>query len=206
MFVKICGITRIDDAYSCAESGADAIGLNFYHRSKRFIEFGDAEVIVREVSPYVTTVGIMVQPTMDDVASAIQATGIDAVQIYEPNFDLRDLVIGKMLYYSARVRNAEDVKLASRIGADLIFLDAFVDGEFGGTGQRTDWKAIKLSGIDLSDRFVLSGGLHPENVCEAIQGVGPYGVDTASGVEISPGKKDRKKIREFISNAKQCGS
>jgi len=204
MFVKICGITNIRDAYACAENGADAIGLNFYPKSKRFIEFDDAAAIVREVSPYVTTVGVMVQPTIMDVSGALDATEVDAIQVYEPKFEIQDFDFRKLLYYSVRIRSGEDVHGASRLGADLIFLDAYVSSEYGGTGKTSDWDVIAGSGVDLSTRFVLSGGLKAENVCEAIRKLKPYGVDTASGVELLPGKKDHKKIKEFISNAKQC--
>jgi len=204
MFVKICGVTNIQDAYACVENSADAVGLNFYRKSRRFIGFDDAAAIVREVSPYLTTVGVMVQPTIGELVAAIEATEIDAVQVYEPKFEIADFSFKKLLYYSVRVRTADEVKASSKLGADLIFLDSFVGGEFGGTGKKSDWDAISISGVDLSAKFVLSGGLNPANVCEAIRKLNPYGVDTASGVESSPGKKDHKKIKEFVSNAKQC--
>ncbi len=204
MFVKICGITNIQDAYACAESGADAIGLNFYSKSKRFIPFDEAAAIVREVSAYVTTVGVMVQPTIEEISRAIDATEVDALQVYEPKFEVGDFGFKKLLYYAVRVRTSDEVKAASKLGANLIFLDAFTQGEFGGTGKMSDWNEIAASGVDLSARFVLSGGLNSENVCDAIRKLNPYGVDTASGVELSSGKKDHSKIDEFISNAKQC--
>ncbi len=204
VFVKICGVTNIADAYACAEAGADAIGLNFYDRSKRFITFDDAASIVREVSAYVNTVAIMVQPTVEDVARAIDATEVDAVQVYEPRFKAGEFDFKKSLYYSVRLKVASDVEVASRLAADLIFLDAFSKDEFGGTGRLSNWTEIKKSGIDLSSRFVVSGGLTPENVCEAIRSLSPYGVDTASGVEETPRRKDHDKIRRFVSNAKQC--
>jgi phosphoribosylanthranilate isomerase len=204
MFVKICGITNIQDAYACVEGGADAIGLNLYTGSKRYIPFDDAAAIVREVSAYVAIVGVMVQPTIDEVAEVIDRTEVDAVQVYEPKFEPADFNFKKLLYYSVRVKTGSEVKAAARLGADLIFLDAFKEGEFGGTGKTSDWNEIAGSGVDISTRFVLSGGLTSENVCDAIKKLNPYGVDTASGVELSPGKKDHKKIREFVSNAKQC--
>ncbi|MGO9481813.1 MAG: phosphoribosylanthranilate isomerase [Candidatus Kryptoniota bacterium] len=204
MFVKICGVTNIQDAYACVENEADAIGLNFYAKSKRFVSFDDAATIVREVSPYVTTVGVMVQPTIEDIAEAIGATEVDALQVYEPKFEIADFDFKKILYYSVRIETAEDVKAASLLGADLIFLDSFIQGEFGGTGHTANWAEIAKSGVDLSTRFVLSGGLTSANVCNAIKKLNPYGVDTASGVELSPRKKDHVKIKGFISNAKQC--
>lgn len=204
MFVKICGITNVQDAYACVESGADAIGLNFYTKSKRFIPFDDAAAIVREVSAYVTTVGVMVEPTIEEILEAIDATEVDALQVYEPKFKISDFSFKRLLYYSVRVRTALEVKAASKLGADLIFLDSFMHGEFGGTGKVSDWNEIADSGVDLSTRFVLSGGLNSKNVCDAIRKLNPYGVDTASGVEVIPGKKDHEMIREFISNAKQC--
>ncbi len=204
MFVKICGVTNVRDAYACVESGADAVGLNFYAKSKRFIALENAVTIVKEVSPYVKTVAVMVRPTIDEVASVIDETEVDAVQVYEPAFGPADFNFKKLLYYSARIKDSSEVKAASLIGADLIFLDAFMQGEFGGTGQRANWEEIKSSGVDLSMRFVLSGGLNELNVCDAIKSLNPYGVDTASGVEISPGKKDHMKIKDFVANAKQC--
>jgi phosphoribosylanthranilate isomerase len=204
MFVKICGITNIKDAYACAEAGADAIGLNFYKHSKRFIPFDDAAGIVREVSAYVNTVAVMVQPTIEDIALVLDATEVDAVQVYEPRFDIRDFDFKKVLYYSVRVKDAADIHAASKLAVDLIFMDAYIQNEFGGTGRLSKWDEIIKSGVDLSSRFVLSGGLAPENVCQAIEIVKPYGVDTASGVEESPRKKDHDRIRAFVSNAKQC--
>jgi phosphoribosylanthranilate isomerase len=204
MFVKICGITNIDDAYACVENEADAIGLNFYPNSKRFVSFDDAAAIVREVAAYVTTVAVMVRPTVDEIAKVIDLTEVDALQVYEPRFEVEEFNFKKLLYYSVRVKGREEVKEASKLGADLIFLDSYVQGEFGGTGQKSNWEEILESSVDLSSRFVLSGGLTCENVCDAIRKLRPFGVDTASGVEISPRKKDHKKIREFISNAKQC--
>jgi phosphoribosylanthranilate isomerase len=205
MFVKICGITNIADAYACAEAGADAVGLNLYGGSKRFINSDEAAAIVREVSAYVTTVAVMVQPTIDEVARAIDSTEVDAVQVYEPKFKVADFELKKLLYYSVRVKAADDVTAASKLGADLIFLDAYKEKEFGGTGELSNWEEIARSGTDLSMRFVISGGLNDVNVCDAIRKLKPYGVDTASGVEESPRKKDPEKVRRFISNAKQCG-
>lgn len=205
MFVKICGITNVKDAYAAAEAGADAIGLNFYRNSKRFISFDDAASIVREVSPYVTTVGIMVQPTLEEVSEALDLTEVDGVQVYEPKFNVPDFDFKKLLYYSVRVKSAAEVQESSKLGADLIFLDAYRKDEFGGTGQLSNWDEIVGSGVDLSSRFVISGGLTDGNVCDAIRKLNPYGVDTASGVEETPRKKDREKVLRFVSNAKQCG-
>ena len=204
MFVKICGITNIQDAFACAESGADAIGLNFYQKSRRFIAFDDAAAIVREVSAYITTVGVMVRPTIENIAEAIDSTEVDALQVYEPKFEIAEFSFKKLLYYTSRVKTRDDVNAAAKMGADMIFLDAFVKDEFGGTGKTSDWDEIAGSGVDLSTRFVLSGGLTGENVCEAIRKLKPYGVDTASGVESSPGKKDHGRVQDFISKAKQC--
>ncbi len=204
MFVKICGITNIRDAYAAAEAGADAIGLNFYPSSKRFVSFDEAAAIVREVSPYVKTAAVMVRPTIDEIAEVIDSTEVDAVQVYEPKFDVRDFNFPKSLYYSVRVKSAKEVQAASKLGADLIFLDAYRDDAFGGTGQLADWSEISASEVDLSTRFVVSGGLTPENVCDAIKKLNPCGVDTASGVEVTPREKNHERIRLFVSNAKIC--
>jgi len=148
MFVKICGITNIQDAFACAESGADAIGLNFYQKSRRFIAFDDAAAIVREVSAYITTVGVMVRPTIENIAEAIDSTEVDALQVYEPKFEIAEFSFKKLLYYTSRVKTRDDVNAAAKMGADMIYLDEFVKDEFGGTGKTSDWDEIAGSGVD----------------------------------------------------------
>lgn len=202
MFVKICGITSVEDAYYCVESGADAIGLNFYARSKRFVTMEKADLIVREVSPFIRVVGLFVKPDMDQLLRISEELSLDGFQVYEPQFNLRDYSLSKPIYLSVRVKSANDVVSASKLPADLIFLDTFVKGEYGGTGKVMDHGILLTSGLDFSLKFVISGGLTPENVSDMIRVLKPYGVDVASGVEICPGKKDKEKVKKFIEKAK----
>jgi len=202
MFVKICGITSLEDAYYCVESGADAIGLNFYPHSKRFVTMEKADLIVREVSPFVSVVGLFVKPDIGQLMTISEELPLDGFQVYEPQFDLRDYSLHKLLYLSVRVKSTNDVVSASRLNADLIFLDTFVEGEYGGTGKVMDYDMLLSSRLDFSFKFVISGGLTPGNVLDVIRIVKPYGVDVASGVEVCPGKKDKGKIKEFVEKAK----
>ncbi|MGB9591042.1 MAG: phosphoribosylanthranilate isomerase [Candidatus Kryptoniota bacterium] len=202
MFVKICGITSIEDAYYCVESGADAIGLNFYPSSKRFVTMEVADLIIREVSPFVRVVGLFVKPDLEQIMRISDELLLDGIQVYEPQFNLYDYSLSKPLYLSIRVKSANDIVAASKLPGDLIFLDTFVEGEYGGTGRAIDHEILLSSGMDFSFKFVISGGLTPENVSEVVRILKPYGVDVASGVEIYPGKKDKEKVNKFIEKAK----
>lgn len=202
MFVKICGITNIEDAYYCVENGADAIGLNFYPASKRFVSLQMADLITREVSPFVQVVGLFVRPDIEQLKRTSEILSLDGFQVYEPQFNLHEYRLSKSLYLSVRVKSVNDIISASKMAADLIFLDTFVQGEYGGTGKLINSDLLLSSGIDFSLKFVISGGLTPENVAHVIKIFKPYGVDVASGVEIYPGKKDISKVKEFVEKAK----
>ncbi|MEQ1642370.1 MAG: phosphoribosylanthranilate isomerase [Pyrinomonadaceae bacterium] len=205
--VKICGITSLADAKHAADCGADAIGFNFYAVSKRYISSPLAAEIVERVTMRVEKVGVFVNATVEEIVEIEDAVQLDAVQLHgdeTPEFieELRgesDATIIKAI----RIGPDFDPNDVLQYKADAILLDAFSKVERGGTGETFDW-AIASHLVILVDQVYLAGGLTPENVAEAIRVVGPYAVDVASGVEASPGMKDRDKVAAFIKAAKEA--
>lgn len=208
MRIKICGITRPEDAVLAARLGADAIGLNFYPKSPRCITPTQAAEVARAVPPFLMLVGLWVQEPLDNITSHLQNLPfLGAVQYHGdatplpprgirfiPAFPVRDLV-------SLRTIEAylEFCQAAERMPAGIL-VDAHVAGLYGGTGQTAPWELLAEfhPGVPL----ILAGGLTPENVAEAVRLVRPYAVDVASGVESSPGIKDPVKMQQFIEAAR----
>lgn len=210
--IKICGITRPEDAEVAFDAGADAIGLNFYSQSSRYIDAELARVIAQSVS---NSVGVFVNSSADEILRLSQTVGLDAIQLHgdEPPQILQRLssineIVRARSLGSQGIESVTDhlreCKQAGRL-PDVVLIDAAVQGQYGGTGECADWDQVKdyqsaLLGVPL----ILAGGLGPENVAEAIEQVEPYGVDVASGVEASPGVKDHSKMRDFIQAAKEA--
>jgi len=199
--VKICGITCLEDALAACDAGADALGFVLAPEAKkrnRYIEPAAAFEIIAELPPFVTTVAVCVNESIQQLANYL--THFDCVQCCgdETPSDLPpaqvtlkafragpDFDVQRMLYYEARG----------------YVLDAAVQGEHGGTGQTCDWEVARAA-VATGKPIVLAGGLTPENVAEAVREVRPFAVDTSSGVESAPGKKDHDRIRAFVHNAK----
>ena len=199
--VKICGITAIEDGLHAAHAGADAIGLVFYAKSPRYVEAAIAAAIVRALPPFVTVVGLFVDALEDYVRAVLERVPLDLLQFHgneSPTYCGR---YGRP--YLKAVRVMEDTDLlqcaADYAAAQALLLDAYVPGVPGGTGERFDWTRIPAA---LAKSIVLSGGLTPDNVREAIGQVHPWAVDVSSGVEASPGRKDPAKVSLFIERAK----
>jgi len=195
--VKICGITRVDDALVAARAGADAIGLIFYPGSKRCISVARACEIVQALPPFVTTVALFVDPVENEVRDVLERVQPDLLQFHgaEPaEFCAR---FSRPWLKAVRVRPGVDLLQCATeyAGARALLLDAYVAGQAGGTGQSFDWSLIPRS---LSAPVVLSGGLTPENVHHAVRAVRPAAVDVSSGVESVPGIKDAAKISAFL--------
>lgn len=202
--VKICGITNWADARCACAAGADFLGFNFCPHSPRYIDPESARSIVRRLPKNVTSVGIFVNETPDDLVRVASAAGVKYVQLHgdETPADvsrLRRMLGPVKIIKGIRVRDAADVRKGTRFkDAWAILLDGF-DARFrGGAGKAFDWPlAARANG---NFRMFLAGGLTPENVGEAIRVVRPYAVDVCSGVESSPGKKERAKIRALMRN------
>jgi phosphoribosylanthranilate isomerase len=212
--IKICGITTVDDATLVARAGADAVGLNFYPKSARFLAPEQAEVVVRAVPAGVVKVGLFVNATAVDVCAMFDRLELDLVQLHgdEPPEFLVDLgdrpVMRAFRVGSDGLRPVEDYLSRCRqlgVMPHMVLVDAQVAGAYGGTGQVANWAALKHYS-SANPPLVLAGGLAPANVAEAIRAVQPMAVDTASGVESSPGRKDPALVERFIEAARAAFS
>lgn len=205
--VKICGITNLEDALHAVEKGADELGFNFYSKSVRYISPDAAKAIIDKLPTGVSTVGVFVNMSLAGVLEIARVTGISAIQLHgdEDRAYVRDL------RSKARLKIIQAVRMKPvmagihdpALDAHAILLDSYVPNEYGGTGKVFDWNRAKEF-TKFFPTVYLAGGLHPDNVEEAIKIVKPYAVDVASGVESSPGRKDPKKVEEFIRNAKNA--
>jgi phosphoribosylanthranilate isomerase len=201
--VKICGITTPADAKLCAELGAHAIGLNFYPEGPRVISPFVARKIIQELPPFVSSVGIFVNWAPEPVIALSQALRLSFAQLHGNEAPQTVAAIANKIpvIKALRVGQGSAVPKFSKYGGVSAFLlDAARDGEFGGTGQTTNWAVARKAA--RSQRVILAGGLTPENVAEAIAAVRPYAVDVASGVESRRGKKDPGKLRAFLQAVK----
>jgi phosphoribosylanthranilate isomerase len=199
--VKICGITNADDAQAAIDAGADALGFVFFESSPRYLSLAAAAAIIRTLPPFISKVGVFVDPGEEFVRQAMMECGIDAFQFHgseTPEFCAR--FPGRAVK-AFRVRDEAFLEQAKPYVHDAWLLDSYVSGQSGGTGVLFNWNLARLA-VDAGARVILAGGLTPENVAEAVRQVAPYGVDVSSGVESTPGRKDHAKVRAFIREAK----
>jgi phosphoribosylanthranilate isomerase len=200
--VKICGITSLADALAACEAGADALGFNFYPASPRFIPLDQAAAIIRELPPFVSIVGLFVDPTVQGVQHAALKCRLDQLQFHgQVDESLLDLFPRDKVILACPVKDARSLKALQNRRAGAYLLDADKPGLHGGTGQTFRWD-LGLKAKSLGRPIILAGGLNPSNVAEAIRQARPWAVDTASGVELSPGKKSPELMREFVLAAK----
>ena len=201
--VKICGITRVEDAISAVNAGADAIGLVFYAPSPRALTIAQAQQIVAAIPPFVSVVGLFVNAKQTEIEAVMSKVRLDILQYHgdETTSDCQQI---NLPYYKA-IRVKADTNLlqyeAEFKSAKALLLDTFSEAAVGGTGQVFDWGLIPKN---LSKPVILAGGLTVENIASAIQQVRPYAVDVSGGVEQNKGIKDAAKIAAFmrgVSNA-----
>ena len=195
--VKICGITRVEEAHFAVEQGVDAIGLVFYPPSPRCISIEQAKQIVRSLPAFVTAVGLFVNEQADEIDAVIRQTGINLLQFHGD--ECPDYCAGFGLPYIKAIRMKAEVDLLAVDGqyatAKSLLLDAYRPGVPGGTGDTFDWDRIPAQ---LAQRIILAGGLTADNIKQAIETVKPYAVDVSGGVEAQPGQKDFNKIKDFM--------
>jgi phosphoribosylanthranilate isomerase len=203
--IKICGITRPQDAEAAVEAGADLLGLVFYEKSPRHVDLDQAGRVCRVIPPHVLRVGLFVNAEPDRVMEAASHCGLHLLQFHGDESPEYCAQFGLMTMKAFRVRGPETLQQLSRYHTDAWLLDAFVEGKFGGTGQRFDW-SLAAQAARLGRPLFLAGGLTPENVAEAVCTVQPYGVDVSGGVESAPGEKDAAKVRAFIRAARDAAS
>jgi phosphoribosylanthranilate isomerase len=220
--VKICGVTRVEDALVAVETGADAIGLNFYEKSPRCVTPEIARGISREMQTVVVErVGVFVNKDVGEIEVVAKAADLSAVQLHG---DESPDAVAHLAHPDRRRRAADhwNVIRARRIATDgvgaiaadlqaclaagwlpsAVLVDSMAPGHFGGSGKTVAWDLLVDHRQHLGQTpLILAGGLTPDNVAEAIRIVRPAAVDVASGVESSPGKKDPVKVRDFVANA-----
>ena len=202
--IKICGITNIEDAVAATGYGADALGFIFYKKSPRFVEPEQAGEISRALPPFVNKVGVFVNEDKETVSSILETVVLDMLQFSGDETEDYCRSFGKPYIRSYRVKDEGSLGEINESKTPYIIFDSYSENEYGGTGKTFDWEL--LVNQQLRDKYViLSGGLNPGNVGEAILRVKPYAVDVASGVEKKPGKKDHVKIKEFIEAVKNAG-
>ena len=209
VFVKICGITSIEDARAAVEAGADMLGFNFYRPSPRFIEPDAAREIIRALraetrsEPGVIMLGVFVNESVENVIRIAERSGLDGIQLHgdetaEYCRELKQHQPKRFAIKVVRSNGAVDFPDLGLYTADAFMLDAYDSDLRGGTGQTVDWTLAREAARRLP-RLFLAGGLSPENVAEAISTVRPYAVDACSALEVSPGKKDHARVREFVA-------
>jgi phosphoribosylanthranilate isomerase len=201
--VKICGITRLQDLHAACGAGADALGFVFYEKSPRHLSAEAAAALVRELPPFVQSVGLFVDADPAFIESVLRRAPLDLLQFHGNETPADCARYGRPWIKAVRVKPDTDLlKCAADFDAARgLLLDAFVPGVPGGTGERFDWSLIPPA---LPKPVILSGGLTPDNVAEAVQRVRPWAVDVSSGVEASKGIKDAHQIARFIANAKEA--
>ena len=201
--IKICGITRLEDARAAAEYGADAIGFIQWRNSPRFIEPAAAAAIARGLPPLLTPVAVFVNPARQEVDATLKAIPTATLQFHgeeEPRFCAG---FGRPWIKAAGAKPGRDLVkyFAAFDGASAWLVDEFHEKLYGGTGSRFDWNLVPRNPLRP---LILSGGLGADNVDEAIHAVRPYAVDVSSSVETAKGIKDAAKIAAFISEVKRA--
>ncbi|BHH83518.1 phosphoribosylanthranilate isomerase [Desulforhopalus sp. 52FAK] len=211
--VKICGMTRLEDAHTAVSHGVDALGFIFYHKSPRCVELTVAKNIIQSLPPFVDKVGVFVNASLDEVKKAAEV-GLTAIQLHgdeSPEYcaQLREMSICSYIIKAFRVGStstAADFSPYDQV-VDSFLLDTYVSGAKGGTGEVFDWSIVEK--LLLQRPVLLAGGLAPDNIKAAIESAQPYCLDINSGVEVSPGIKDPQKISRamaIVQNAVVAGS
>jgi phosphoribosylanthranilate isomerase len=210
--VKICGITNPHDAGVAVRAGADAIGLNFYPGSRRYVGLRQAAEIIEAMDRPVAKVGVFVNATCAEIRQAVVSLGLDFVQLHgdeppETIVELDDVPVIRAfrLSNSGWQPLVDHLEQCQRLGVlpTAILVDAFRADSYGGTGESPDWVvARRYHDLGLKLPLILAGGLTPAIVTHAIAAVSPFAVDTASGVESAPGVKDERQVAAFIAAAR----
>jgi phosphoribosylanthranilate isomerase len=211
MKIKICGITRYEDAQAAVEAGADLLGFNFYAKSPRYISpISAARLIadIRAACSRVQIVGVFVNSSLEEINTITGQCELDLAQLCGDELPETLNALNGVAFKALRPKDKPDlaqflIRYQPRAGSPAYLVDAYRPGAYGGTGQIADWSLAR----SLAEAYplLLAGGLTPDNVAEAIQQVRPWGVDVASGVEESPGCKDPVRLAAFIKIARESG-
>lgn len=209
LWVKVCGLTRREDAEKAVELGVDALGFNTWRGSKRYLDLAAAADWLRTLPRHVARFALTVNAPLEEAQRLAALDFVDAVQLHgdeDPAYCRALGAIGTKVIKALRVATADDLETASAFPGGMILLDAKVPGEFGGTGKLVELELARAFREQHPERSViLAGGLKPENVARAVEAVRPFGVDVSSGVEIAAGRKDAGLMRAFIEAARGAG-
>lgn len=201
--VKVCGLTRVEDVRCADTCGVDAVGFIFAPSPRR-VSPEAAAALDRAVSPWVSRIGVFVNPTFSEIDRVLDHVRLDALQLHGDETPQFVSAVAeryrRRIIKAVRVRDARSLELLGAYDADAYLLDTYVPGRAGGTGQTFDWRLIGSCAARYP--IILSGGLTPENVADAVRQVRPYGVDVSSGVERAPGVKDHERIEAFVRNVR----
>lgn len=207
--VKICGITTGEQAQAIVAAGADALGINFWPRSKRYIAIEDARPWLLDLEGVVPRVAVTVNASDDEIRAIAESGAIDWIQLHGDETPDRVESLtqqGYAVFKAMGVKDREMLVTAAAFPSPTLLLDAYAPVEYGGSGETMDWNLGAEAVAQWPDRqVILAGGLHPGNVADAIRQANPAGVDVASGVEESPGMKDLEKVRAFVEAARGAG-
>lgn len=200
--IKVCGVTRPDDARAIAEAGADAIGLVFHPPSRRSLDIEAALAVMAALPPFVTTVGLFLDPDAERVRSVVEGTGVDLLQFHGSETADFCSGFGRPYIKAAAMADSDDPAVIAEAHprARGILVDSHAAGEAGGTGRVFAWERLS----DERDYcLILAGGLTPDNVAEAVRQVRPDAVDVSSGVEREPGIKEANRVQRFIEEVRR---
>jgi phosphoribosylanthranilate isomerase len=200
-WIKICGITRVEDACTAVDAGADALGF-ILTPSPRRVTPDVAQRIVRDLPPHVLRFGVFVDEPAAEVTRVAGAADLDRIQVHGPVDPILRDVFGSRVLRAFRVRDEEVLEAIQDAGEAAFLLDAYSPDAPGGTGRTFDWSVARRA-TELG-RLILAGGLDPRNVGAAIREVRPFGVDVSTGVEDSPGRKNADAIRAFVSTVREA--
>ena len=199
--IKHCGITSLDDAHRAAEAGAWALGMIFWAGSPRACDPGEAQLIGAALRRTVSLAGVFVNATLDEIDEMAQLAGLSLVQLHGDEGPAFCTEVarrtGAKVIKATRLRSRAELQAAAAFHTDFHLLDAHVEGVPGGTGTTLDWALVRDA--HLRAPVILSGGLTPDNVADAIAATRPFAVDVASGTELTPGVKDPQKLEAFAA-------
>lgn len=201
--VKICGVTNEEDALAAIELGADALGFNLFPGSKRFVDLEREAAWIAALPPFVTKVAVLVNVPLAEARRVAEHRAIDLVQFHgdeDEAYCAEFARFGRTFLKALRIRGADSLARADRFSTAYLLIDAHADGTYGGTGRQLDPAlAAEAARLYPGLKIILAGGLRPENVAAAVRVARPYAVDVASGVESSPGCKDRERMEAFFA-------
>jgi phosphoribosylanthranilate isomerase len=204
MYVKVCGITHLDDALHAIAAGVDVLGFNLVPESKRYIDPDVARAIIDKVQGRVLCVAVVANLTLEACRALLDSLGVHRLQLHGDESPEQIRALSPSAFKAVRVASQEDLAQCTGFPGHPLLVDAKVEGQLGGTGQCVDWPLV--APLAQARPLLLAGGLTPDNVGRAVSIVQPWGVDAASGVERAgdPRRKDPEKVRRFTEAAQRA--